>query len=136
MIYTKQLSSSSYMTVTKTLHIKSWIRLLRWGAYRNLDWQICTLSSQSHKQKRFLYFLWLCHHLSKLNLTMARKILANRVAVGLLRFVIAWILDTGNMVSLFFNSNTKWLYTLHAQRNKSFVFFGQYLLGSIAKTRI
>ena len=43
--YTKQLTLSSYMTLRKTLHIKSWTRLFRWHIYWSLDHQICTLSS-------------------------------------------------------------------------------------------
>ena len=45
LIYMKQLSLSSYMTVKKTLHIISWTRLFRWDIYWRLDCQICTLSS-------------------------------------------------------------------------------------------
>ena len=59
LIYTKQLSLFSYMTVRKTLHIKSWTRLFRWGVYLSLDQQICTLSSESKgflKKKAFFIF--------------------------------------------------------------------------------
>ena len=38
---------------------------------------------------------------------------------GLLSFVTVWILDTINMFFFFFNSNSKWLYTLHSGRKKS-----------------
>ena len=64
-------------------------------------------------------FLWLCHHSSKLNLTTVRKSPANEVVVALLSFLIVWILDTVNMVLLFFQFKLKWLYTLHARRKKS-----------------
>ena len=51
-------------------------------------------------------FLLLCYDSSKLNLTTVRKSRANEV-VGLLSFFIYWILDTLNMVLLFFQFELK-----------------------------
>ena len=60
------------------------------------------------KELKVSLFLWLCSHCSKLNLTTVRKSPANEVVVGLLSFLIAWILGTVNMVLLITdNSFTK-----------------------------
>ena len=50
--------------------------------------------------ERFLYFFELFYHSSKLNLTGVRKSPTNKVVVGLLSFLIVWILDTNNMALL------------------------------------
>ena len=65
-----------------------------------------------------LVSLFLCNHSSKLNLTMVRKSPVNDFVVGLISFLTAWILDTVNMVLLyyFFSLDSKWLYTLHARK--------------------
>ena len=52
-------------------------------------------------------FLWLCYQSMKLNLTTVRKNLVNEVVTGLLNFLIVWILDTVNMVLLFFQVELK-----------------------------
>ena len=63
----------------------------------------------------FLVSLLICYDLSKL--TTVRNRPSNKVVVGLLIFLTVRILYNVNMVYYhFFNSNSKWLYTLHAQR--------------------
>ena len=87
----------------KKLHIESWTRLFRWGVYWSLDRQICTHSHKNkerRKGKRFLLLFWLCYHSSKLNLTTVRKNPVNKFVVGLLSFIVVWILDT--VIVLFF----------------------------------
>ena len=49
----------------------------------------------------------LCNHWSKLKVTTVRKCPANEAIVGLLSFLIVWILDTINMVLLFFQFGLK-----------------------------
>ena len=67
----------------------------------------------------FIVSLFICHDLSKLNLTTVRKSLANKVVVGLLSFLIVWILDTVNMVLLFFQFKLK--RDVQAARKRKFV---------------
>ena len=130
LIYTKQLSLSSYMTVRKTLHIKSWKRLFRWDIYWCLDRQTCTLSSVTKVKKGFLMkkervkgsfiFLWVCYHSSKLNLTMIRQSSVNKVVVRLLSSVTVWILDTIDTILSFFSIQTQNGYTHCTHKEKTY----------------
>ena len=55
----------------------------------------------------FIVSLFIYYDLSKLNLTTVRNSTANKVVVGLLSFLIVRILDTINMVLLFFQFELK-----------------------------
>ena len=68
---------------------------------KQLDRKHCILKVENIKS------LWLCYHSNKLNLTMVRETLANKVVVGLLSFLIVWISDTINMLLLFFSIQTQ-----------------------------
>ena len=55
----------------------------------------------------FIVSLFIYYDLSKLNLTTVRNSTVNEVVVGLLSFLIVRILDTINMVLLFFQFELK-----------------------------
>ena len=74
LIYTKQLTLSSSMTIRKTLHIKNWARLFRWSIYWSLDlhihrlYQVAKIKKGSLKEKErvkgfsiFMDMLW-CYY--------------------------------------------------------------------------
>ena len=106
------------------MRLRKFIIQMRWQprsqTYCLPKWQLHYLTNR--KEKQFFrmklasniaigwmvsLFLWLCYNSSKLNLTTVRKSTVNEVVVGLLSFLIVWILDTGNMLLLFFQFELK-----------------------------
>ena len=107
LIYTKQLSPSSYMTVRKTLHIKSWTRFLE-GVYTDVSITTFVHYHHSHENKeRFLkkkkrvkglFVFMTMLSFKQVKSSFGKKQPFEQGCSWIIRLLIVWISDNLNMV--------------------------------------
>ena len=105
------------MVVKKTLHIKSWTGRVRWSVYWSLDCQICTLYiiidtkikkgflNKKERVKGFFIFMTI-PSFKQVEANYGKKEPWEWDFSWIISFLIAWILNTVNIV-LFFSIQTQ-----------------------------